>query len=196
MSVPKWKRSSSRLDAYFEAVKLRHIVTQMIMRSFGLKLPDVKPIISRKFREDHPELARMIAKIDNYQMQQEEARKLESDYDVWLVNKIRDNLFEYSANMVKHISAANEINCKRWQEYEKRILLQDDAICDVANIKQEVNFIEENFDIDLNKYMNYAEQLEKVRKLLYRWKKSTERDYQKYLSELYPMDAEDFGKIK
>ena len=37
MSVPKWRRSGSKLDAFYEAVKLRHIVTQMIMRSYGMK---------------------------------------------------------------------------------------------------------------------------------------------------------------
>jgi hypothetical protein len=37
MSVPKWRRSESRLDAFYEAVKLRHIVTQIIMRSYRLK---------------------------------------------------------------------------------------------------------------------------------------------------------------
>lgn len=27
MSVPGWKRSASKLDVFYEAVKLRHIVT-------------------------------------------------------------------------------------------------------------------------------------------------------------------------
>ena len=37
-----------------------------------------------------------------------------------------------------------------------RILLQDKAIGAVAGIKQEVQFIEEFFAIDLNKYMELA----------------------------------------
>ena len=37
MAVPTWKQTASKLDAFAEAVKLRHIITQMIMRNFGLK---------------------------------------------------------------------------------------------------------------------------------------------------------------
>lgn len=37
MAVPAWIRNRSKLDAEYEAVKFRVIVTQMIMRNFGLK---------------------------------------------------------------------------------------------------------------------------------------------------------------
>ena len=37
--------------------------------------------------------------------------------------------------------------------------------------------------IDLNKYMNYSEQLEKVKNFLYKWKKSIVKEYQKKLEE-------------
>lgn len=181
MSVPKWRRSSSKLDAFFEAVKLRHIVTQMIMRTFGMKTK-YKHVVSDKLYEDYPELAKLFDKMNRYQEVVEETRELKA-YDDWMIRRVRTNLFNYCADMVKHISAANEIRCTTAQEYIKRILLEDDAICDVANIKQEVQFVEEFFNIDLNKYMNYADQIEKVKNYLYRWKRSTVKDYEKFLEE-------------
>ena len=66
-------------------------------------------------------------------------------------------------------------------EFRKRILIQDDAIGDIAKIRQEVLFIEEFMNIDLSRYMNYSEQLEVTLKYLYKWKKSTVRDYDEFL---------------
>lgn len=51
MSVPKWRRSESRLDAFYEAVKLRHIVTQIIMRSYRLKT-NFKSLIPDRLRKE------------------------------------------------------------------------------------------------------------------------------------------------
>lgn len=187
MSVPLWKRSGSRLDAFYEAVKLRHIVTQMIMRSFGLntsrnKKHKNKRLISDVLKNQYPELVKTFQKVDDFQEMVEETELLR-DYEDWIVEKCRDNLFLYCSNLVRHISAANEVLCKKEAEYTERLILTDRAIQDVANIRQEVQFVEEFFDIDLNKYMNYAEQLEKVKNYLYKWKRSFVKEYEKFLKE-------------
>ncbi len=187
MSVPKWRRSESRLDAFYEAVKLRHIVTQIIMRSYKLKT-NFKSLIPDRFRNEYPELAKLFEKIDRYQETTEETKVL-SKYDEWIVSKTRNNLFKYSSNLVAHISNANEIKCEIEEEFKQRILLEDAAIGDVASIKQEVQFIEEFFNIDLNKFMNYDEQLEKTKHYLYRWKKSTVKAYEKFLKEQRTEDS-------
>ena len=59
MSVPQWKQTASQLDAYNESVKLRHIVTEMIMRDFGLKLPErqYEIHVGQQLRKKYPELA-------------------------------------------------------------------------------------------------------------------------------------------
>lgn len=181
MSVPKWRRSESRLDAFYEAVKLRHIVTQIIMRSYKLKT-NFKSLIPDRLRNEYPELAKLFEKIDRYQETTEET-KLLSKYDEWIINKTRSNLFKYSSNLVAHISAANEIKCEIDEEFRQRILLEDAAIGDIASIKQEVQFVEEFFNIDLNKFMNYDEQLERTKHYLYRWKKSTVKAHKKFLEE-------------
>ena len=51
MAVPTWKQTASKLDAFAEAVKLRHIITQMIMRNFGLKREKYDAIVGRQVRE-------------------------------------------------------------------------------------------------------------------------------------------------
>ena len=181
MSVPKWRRSGSKLDAFYEAVKLRHIVTQMIMRSYGMKTKH-KSLIPDRLRNEYPDLAKLFEKIDKYQTKVEETKVL-SKYDDWIVSRTRNNLFKYTSNLVAHISAANEIKCTLDFEFKKRISLEDEAISDIANIRQEVQFVEEFFDIDLNKYMEYSEQLEKTKNYLYRWKKSTVNEYKKFLEE-------------
>ena len=180
MSVPTWKQTASKLDAFAEAVKLRHIITQMILRDFGLKRDKFTALISKNTRDKYPELKPLIQRIDNYQNEVEKARILK-EYDDHFVNYIRDNLFRYSSDLIAHIAAANEIQCKTADEFRKRILIEDDAIGDIAKIRQEVLFIEEFFNIDLSRYMEYSEQLELTKKYLYKWKKSTFRDYDEFL---------------
>lgn len=184
MGVPLWKRSSSKLDTFYEAVKLRHIVTQMIMRSFGLNTKKKQPkrLVSDRLKQEHPDLAKFFKKVDDYQEMVEETELLR-EYEEWMLEKVRDNLFRYCSDLVAHISKANEVLCKRSCEYEERLILMDKAIEDVAAIRQEVNFVEEFFDVDLNKYMNYSEQLEKVKNFLYKWKRSFNKEFDKFLKE-------------
>lgn len=180
MSVPSWNRTASKLDAFYEAVKLRHIVTQIIMRNFGLKREKYNSLIGKQAREKYPELQKLFERIDNYQNEVEK-QKLLTEYPEWFITHVRENLFRYSSDLVSNISAANEILCRTKEEYIKRILLEDEAIADIARIRQEVLFIEEFLNIDLNRYMEYSEQLENTRNYLYKWKKSTVRDYDEFL---------------
>ena len=180
MSVPSWNRTASKLDAFYEAVKLRHIVTQIIMRNFGLKREKYNSLIGRQAREKYPELKRLFERIDNYQNEVEK-QKLLTEYPEWIIEKVRENLFRYSSDLVSNISAANEIQCRTKEEYVKRILMEDAAIGNIAQIRQEVLFVEEFFNIDLSRYMEYSEQLENTKNYLYKWKKSTIRDYDEFL---------------
>lgn len=180
MSVPSWNRTASKLDAFYEAVKLRHIVTQIIMRNFGLKREKYNSLIGRQAWEKYPELKKLFERIDNYQNEVEK-QKLLTEYPEWFITRVRENLFKYSSDLVSNISAANEILCRTKEEYIKRILLEDEAIADIARIRQEVLFIEEFMNIDLSRYMEYSEQLENTRNYLYKWKKSTIRDYDEFL---------------
>ncbi len=180
MSVNTWNQTASKLDAFTEAVKLRHIVTQMILRDFGLKRDKFTALIGKNTRDKYPELKPLIQRIDNYQNEVEKARILK-EYDDDFVKYIRHKLFDHTSALVEHIAAANEIQCKIPEEFKKRILLEDDAIGDIAKIRQDVLFVEEFFNIDLSRYMEYSEQLELTSKYLYRWKKSTVRDYDEFL---------------
>ena len=180
MSVPTWKQTASKLDAFSEAVKLRHIITQMILRDFGLKRDKFTALIGQNTRDKYPELKPLIQRIDNYQNEVEKARILK-EYDDEFVKYIRENLFRLLSDLIETIAAANEIQCKIPQEFTKRILLQDDAIGDIAKIRQQILFIEEFFNIDLSRYMEYSEQLELTKRYLYKWKKSTIRDYDEFL---------------
>ena len=182
MSVPKYRRSHSKLDAFFEAVKLRHIVVEMVLRSFGMKTKEYKRIVTPKMRDRFPQLAKKFDQIDEYQRVVEETQVL-NEYEKWVTRKVRDNLFKYCANLVAHISAANGIRCAEDFEYRERIILEDRAIQDIENIKQEVQFIEEFYDINLNRYMGYSEQLEKTKTYLYNWKKSTVKEYNKFIRD-------------
>lgn len=181
MSVPSWRRTTSKLDAFFEAVKLRHIVMTMVARNFGLKIPDqCERLVSSQLRESYPELKAFFDRVDEYQ-DEAERQNLLREYDQGIVENARQNLMRFCTNMVSSIAGANEILCKIPKEFEQRIIVTDQAISAVADIRQEVLFIEEYFDIDLNRFMEYSEQLDNVKGYLYNWKKATVRDYDEFL---------------
>lgn len=184
MSVPAWRRNRSKLDAEYEAVKFRVIVTQMIMRNFGLKVDKnkYKPLVSQRLRQQYPDLKKFFDKVEKYQDNAEASMELK-EYDKWFVRKVRNRLYDYVADLIKFIAGANEIKCQFGFEYEDRIRLQDKAISMLEDISQEVNFVEEHFNIDLNKYMNYAAQKKKCKSLLYKWKRSTVKQYEAWLQE-------------
>ena len=104
MAVPSWKQTASKLDAFAEAVKLRHIITQMIMRNFGLKRTKYDAIVGKQVREKYPELKSLIARIDEFQNEVEKARLL-TEYPEYIIGKVRDNLFRYSSDLVSNIAA-------------------------------------------------------------------------------------------
>ena len=127
MSVPTWKQTASKLDAFSEAVKLRHIITQMILRDFGLKRDKFTALIGQNTRDKYPELKPLIQRIDAYQNEVEKARLLKQ-YDDDFVKYIRQRLFDHSSELIANIAAANEIQCKIAEEFKKRILIEDDAM--------------------------------------------------------------------
>ena len=182
MSVPQWKQTASQLDAYNESVKLRHIVTEMIMRDFGLKLPErqYEIHVGQQLRKKYPELAGLFNKFDKIQ---DEATRQEllTKYPKWMIDNRRQKLDEYTADLIKWIGRANEIKCDTEEEFKDRIHKTDEAIGALENVQQEVNFVEEFFDVDLNNYMNFADQFDKAQHYLYSWKKSTVRDYDEFL---------------
>ncbi|MBD5547510.1 MAG: hypothetical protein HDQ97_08935 [Lachnospiraceae bacterium] len=145
-----------------------------------MKREKYNSLIGRQAREKYPELKRLFERIDNYQNEVEK-QKLLTEYPEWIIEKVRENLFRYSSDLVSNISAANEIQCRTKEEYVKRILMEDAAIGNIAQIRQEVLFVEEFFNIDLSRYMEYSEQLENTKNYLYKWKKSTIRDYDEFL---------------
>ncbi len=67
MSVSSRNQTASKLDAFAEAVKLRNIITKMIMANFGLKREKFDALIGRQIRDKYPELKGTIARIDAYQ---------------------------------------------------------------------------------------------------------------------------------
>ena len=137
MSVNTWNQTASKLDAFTEAVKLRHIVTQMILRDFGLKRDKFTALISKNTRDKYPELKPLIQRIDNYQNEVEKSRILK-EYDDDFVKYIRHKLFDHTSALVEHIAAANEIQCKIPEEFKKRILLEDDVIGKLVKLGREV----------------------------------------------------------
>lgn len=145
-----------------------------------MKREKYNSLIGRQAREKYPELKKLFERIDSYQNEVEK-QKLLTEYPEWFITRVRENLFKYPSDLVSNISAANEILCRTKEEYIKRILLEDEAIADIARIRQEVLFIEEFMNIDLSRYMEYSEQLENTRNYLYKWKKSTIRDYDEFL---------------
>lgn len=181
MSVQRWLQSASKLDAYYEADIFAGIIRHQILRDFGLKRKPFTALVDRKTREEHPELAKTIQKIDTYQNDVEKL-KLLMEYPDYLIENYRSRLLEYSDKMLKWIVKANSILPQIEKEHINRIEAVDMAIGYHAAIAQKLEAIEEDFHIDMKRYENCFIQCKKVEVYLHRWKQFFVRDYNEFLN--------------
>ena len=104
MSVLKRKRNISKMEFYHNAIKLRLMITELLLKDFGIK--------SRRRNLDFAK--------DVYDMAEEDVQEIEdilSAYDIknsfidnfptWLIDKERDYFMDLLRDMMKNICSAN-----------------------------------------------------------------------------------------
>lgn len=169
MSVLKRKRNISKMEFYHNAIKLRLMITEFLLKDFGIKS-----------RRRNLEFAK-----DVYDIEYEDVEEIEnilSAYDLknsfidnfpsWLIDKERDYFMDLLRSLMKNICSANTIHITNKEEYYMRRNYQTQAICDCENLLQEMQYIIYVTHPNVEKYMPYVDIIEKEIALLKGWRKS------------------------
>ena len=172
MSVPKNKRSSSPFEVYENAVKLRVILTTLILKDFGVKnrLKDLK-IISKDMP---PRLCNEIENlIEQYDIDND--TKVFYEYPQWFLEIERDSMLTFASELVHNILQANKIYITNEEEYVHRRLKIDYAIGICHSILLELRFISDIFHVPLSKMESYIKMVDYEIVLLKNWRQSDNR---------------------
>lgn len=169
MSVLKRKRNISKMEFYHNAIKLRLMITEFLLKDFGIKS-----------RRRNLEFAKDVYDIEDADV--EEIENILSAYDLknsfidnfpsWLIDKERDYFMDLLRSLMKNICSANTIHITNKEEYYMRRNYQTQAICDCENLLQEMQYIIYVTHPNVEKYMPYVDIIEKEIALLKGWRKS------------------------
>ncbi len=169
MSVLKRKRNISKMEFYHNAIKLRLMITEFLLKDFDIKS-----------RRRNLEFAKDVYDIEDEDV--EEIENILSAYDLknsfidnfpsWLIDKERDYFMDLLRSLMKNICSANTIHITNKEEYYMRRNYQTQAICDCENLLQEMQYIIYVTHPNVEKYMPYVDIIEKEIALLKGWRKS------------------------
>jgi len=169
LSVLKRKRNISKMEFYHNAIKLRLMITEFLLKDFGIKS-----------RRRNLEFAKDVYDIEDEDV--EEIENILSAYDLknsfidnfpsWLIDKERDYFMDLLRSLMKNICSANTIHITNKEEYYMRRNYQTQAICDCENLLQEMQYIIYVTHPNVEKYMPYVDIIEKEIALLKGWRKS------------------------
>ena len=167
MSVPKNKRTLSKFEVYEQAVKFRAIMTNLILKDFGIKdrIKDIR-FVSKNMPTE------LNAQIESLLNLYQEEHKVILNYPTWFVEKERDVVNDLLVDLVHSIVQANKIYISNRSEYEERRLLIDKAIYTCHSLLVELRFIADTLHIPLSKMENYIKMLDTEINYLKGWRQA------------------------
>ena len=169
ISVLVKDRGISSMDFFHNAIKLRKMIVELLLRDFGIKdkirNPKVYANSIKMSDEDKIEWKRITEK---YQMN----RSVIDEYPKWLIIYFRENILLILRDMIFYIVKANSIYIDSELSYKERRHYQTLAICQCEILLQEFQFVIDVINVDVNKFMPYVELIEKEIALLKGWRKS------------------------
>ena len=150
------KRNIAKMEFYNNALRLRLMITEFLLRDFGVK-----------DRRRDLEFAKSV-----YDMKEQDVLLIESamtayklkdsfidKFPAWFIDKERNYFLDIMRSILKNICSANTIHITNMQE----------------DLLQEMQYVIYVFHPDVEKYMRYVELIETEIALLKGWRKSDNR---------------------
>ena len=157
------------MEFYHNAIKLRLMITEFLLKDFGIKS-----------RRRNLEFAKDVYDIDDEDLSEIEdilsayyiKNSFIDNFPSWLIDKERDYFMDLLRDLMKNICSANTIHITNKEEYYLRRNYQTQAICDCENLLQEMQYVIYVTHPNVEKYMPYVDIIEKEIALLKGWRKS------------------------
>lgn len=168
MSVLARKRNLSKYEFYNNAVRLRKQIVLFLLRDFGAKKVRNVKIDTGKMEPQDADL--LLGVMEKYHI-----TKFPGEYPDWLLEKLRDSIWQCLLDLVSNITTAYSIWATNSSEAELRRLSQDKAIAACERLYKEFELAIELLPTDVQKYMPYVESIEREIALLKGWRKKDNR---------------------
>ena len=169
MAVLKNLRSLSSMEFYKNAITIRKLLTEWLLKDFGTKrsVRHINYAFKNIDEKDKKAINETLEKYEEFSKKQ-----FYSEYPEWFVNFERNIIIEILQEMISNITSANSIYATKDFEFDLRREYQDKAIIDCYKLYQELQYIISIFNTDLNHFIPFLEMIEKEVDLLKGWRQS------------------------
>ena len=179
MSVIKAKRSESKFEVFHHWYQTRKEITTLMLFDFGLHPERQEKTLLHRLGIPEPSQLAGEA-LERYNVHKRRLSGLVN----WFLEQERNTIHSCIAAVTEHAFAANSIYPTCMAEYEERRLHQDRAIGQCFRLKQELQYIIETLEVDINRYLRIAEMIDKEITLIKAWRKSDNKFKQGNLCKL------------
>lgn len=170
MSVPKGKRTPSKMEFFNQAYKLNYMISNLLIKDFGIKsvTKDLRAFTyAAKMEAD--DRGKFLDICNKYGI------NVEAEYPMWLMEYYRNWILKILQDMINNITQANTIYPTTVTEFEFRRRYQWQAIGNCYQLLQAMQIAIKALPVNVNKYMPYVEEIKKELEALKHWKKSDNR---------------------
>lgn len=163
MSVPKSKRGQSSMEFYHNALTLRHEITTLLLRDFGLK-KKVRSIeiLTKMYEIEDVDKQTLLNILNKYKMDS----SIIDEYPNWLIAEFRQSILYILREMSLNIKMANSIYIQTKEEYTMRREYWDKAIGNCQQLLAEMQFVIDILPVNAEKLMRYVGMIDKEINLL------------------------------
>jgi len=175
MAVLARNRSTSTLEFYHTAMKLRKSLYFLMMRDFGTK-DKVRNVSDFTKGMDKDDADAVTLVFERYHI-----RKINMYWPEWVIERIRDTTCKLIDDLVINIERARSIWPKMKAEYEERRVCQDRAIGCLESLLAELTLAVDVLPVDADKFRAQVELIEKERALIKGWRKSDNKRFKHLL---------------
>lgn len=168
MSVLKSKRKPSQFEVFHHLYKLRHEITDLLLRDFGYSYEKSEKRVLKRFNgKEYRDLT------DKEREQYDKLKQRLDAFDDWFIYDERQVIVNCLRDITKEVYIANSIYPTCREELIRRRLHQEEAIGHCYRLVQELQYAIETLPVDVNVFLRFSESIQTEINLIKGWRKST-----------------------
>lgn len=158
--VLKSDRQESPSSFYYEALRFRKKITDLLLRDFGVKdkIRTLKDPLKTVNKIEYKFLTHIYKKYN--------CKSVLYTYPDWMISFFRSNILKHTQELIDNITIADNINPYLVEEVVLKRLYFDKAICSCKELLQDMQFIIDILPVDANKYIPFVKSLKEIKKHL------------------------------
>lgn len=175
MTVPVGKRKESQFEVIIHFYRTRKRITDLLLRDFGYSEKKSQKHLEKMFGDVlYEELS------DDQKNHYDIRKSRQESFETWFIEDRRNCVMDCLRNIQEYITVANSMYPEFMEELIERRLNQDKAIGQCQRLLQELQYTMEVLPVDINKYIPFADDIDREIALLKKWRKSDNKFKKKF----------------